>query len=90
MQGASYLSFREKLDRYHDIKAALVQARYITDYYVMCFGSLGCAHKDGRGNLQKLGLTHEDTKATMKWCGVSNMISSNIIWKNRCKQVHKQ
>ena len=80
-------SYRGKLNKYHDLKAALVQAGYSIDYYVMCFGSLGCVHKDVRGNLRKLGLTHEDTKATMKWCGVSNMINSNIIWKNRCKQV---
>ena len=59
-------SYRGKLNRYHDLRAALVKAEYSTDYYVMCFGSLGCVHKDVRGNLRKLGMTHEDTKATMK------------------------
>ena len=28
-------------------------------------------------------------KATMKSCGVSNVVSSNILWKNHCKIVHK-
>ena len=81
-------SYRGKLNRYHDLRAALVKAEYSTDYYVMCFGSLGCVHKDVRGNLRKLGMTHEDTKATMKWQGVLEMIGSNIIWKNRCKKLH--
>ena len=78
-------SYRGKLNRYHDLRAALVKAEYSTDYYEMCFGSLGCVHKDVRGNLRKRGMTHDDTKATMKWCRVSN-----IIWKNRCKKVHNQ
>ena len=72
-------SYMGKQNKYHDLKAAVVHAGYSTDYYVMCFGSLGCVHKDVRGNLRKLGLTHEDKKATMKWCGVSDRISSNII-----------
>ena len=47
-------SYRRELNKYHDLKAALVQAGYSTDYHVMCFGSLGCLHKDVRGNLRKL------------------------------------
>ena len=39
-------SYRGKLNKYHDLKAALVQAGYSTDYFVMCSGSLGCVHKD--------------------------------------------
>ena len=74
-------SYKGKPNKYQDLKAALEQAGFLTGYYVMCFWSSGLVHKDVRGNLRKLGVNHDDTKATMKWCGVSNIIGSNIIWK---------
>ena len=47
-------SYNGKLNSYNDLKAALIQARFTADYYVMCFGSLRCVHVDVRGNLRKL------------------------------------
>ena len=83
-------SYNEKVNKYQTLRNLLNEHGIATSISVMCFGSLGTVHKSVRGNLKRLGLLGEEAKETMKWCSVSNMICSNIIWRNRCKKIHGQ
>ena len=83
-------SYSGKAEKYKELIRVLEQNGIKAKINVLCFGSLGSVHKEVRTCLKKLGLSYEEAKSTMKWCGVSNMIGGNIIWRERCKLVHEE
>ena len=80
-------SYSGKAEKYKELIRVLEQNGIKAKINVLCFGSLGSVQKEVRTCLKKLGLSYEEAKSTMKWCGVSNMISGNIIWLERCRLV---
>ena len=68
-----------KTEKYKELIRILQQNGIKANISVLCSGSLGSVHKDVRTCLKRLGLSHEEAKGTMKWCGVSNIIGGNII-----------
>ena len=83
-------SYSGKAEKYKELIRILEQNGIKANINVLCFGSLGSVNKKVRTCLKKLGLSHEEAKSTMKWCGVSYMIGGNIIWRERCKLVHEE
>ena len=83
-------SYAGKAEKYKELMKKLKQNRIKANINVLCFGSLGSVHKNVRECLKRLGLSYEEAKTTIKWCGVSNMIGRNIIWRERCKLVHEE
>ena len=73
-----WIHLAKKENEYQRLINLLNRHGITTSMSVMCFGSLGTVPTNVRRNLERLGLSGEEAKETMKWCSVSNMICGSI------------
>lgn len=76
--------FSDKWTKYQALANAISACGYNCKTLVLVFGSLGHVHKLCVRGLQLAGLVKKAAKQLVKFCSISAIIGSHIIWKRRC------
>ena len=76
-----------KIDRYKQLVDILTEAEYDVKLIVLCFGSLGCVHKNVYKGLRQFTRDKIAIKELMQQCSISCIIGSNYIWRHRVKKL---
>ena len=80
-------TYEHKFDKYYPLSLEINQLDYSTRIIILIIGSLGNVHKRFISGLKLLNLSNKDAKFMARYCSVSAIIGSQMIWKLRCKQL---
>lgn len=78
-------AYSHKFFKYLPLCQKISDMGYQCKVIVLVIGSLGLIHKRFVSGLQIIGLPKNRAKAIARYCSVSAMIGSLIIWKQRCR-----
>ena len=79
--------YQLKFDKYLPLSQKISDLGYSCKIIVLIVGSLGSVHSRFASGLKLAGFCNARAKAIARYCSVSAMIGSRIIWKQRCKAV---
>jgi hypothetical protein len=77
--------YASKFNRYFPLCQKIADTGYQCRIIVLIVGSLGNLHNRFANGLRLTGICGRRARAIAKYCSVSAMIGSRIIWKQRCK-----
>ena len=78
--------YSNKFDKYFPLSQRIADLGYSCKIFVLLVGSLGLVHRRFVSGLKLLGVSPiQRARAIAKYCSVSAIIGSRIIWKERCK-----
>ena len=77
-------AFLTKVLKYQQLVQSISQLGYSCKLLVFIFGSLGHVHKLVVRGLQMSGLSIRKAKQLARYCSVSAIIGSHLIWRRRC------
>jgi len=76
-----------KFQKYLPLCQSISDLGFRCKIVVLIVGSLGIVHRCFVSGLRLVGLPARQAKAVARYCSVSAMIGSRIIWKQRCRTV---
>ena len=79
--------YQHKFNQYLPLCQRMNDFGYSCRVIVLIIGSLGSVHKRFHGGLKLAGISSVRSKAIARYCSVSAMIGSHIIWKQRCRSM---
>ena len=79
--------YQNKFDKYLPLCQRIQDMGYSCKIIVLIVGSLGNVHPRFVSGLSLSGLPNVRAKSIARYCSISAMIGSKIIWKQRCKAV---
>ena len=83
-----YLDYAYEMKvRYEPLVQCLRRNGYVTNLYVLCFGSLGAIRNNVWKSIKGFIDDKNYVKSVLKWCSISNIIGSNYIWRHRVKKL---
>jgi hypothetical protein len=80
-------SYQSKFDTYMPLCQRVSELGYECKTMVLIVGSFGSVHKKFVNGLRFLGLPTHRAKCVGRFCSVSAMVGSRIIWRQRCREV---
>ena len=80
-------SYQMKFDKYLPLCQRISDLGYTCKVIALIVGSLGCVHTRFVSGLRMAGLSAARARAIARYCAVSAMIGSRIIWKQRVKAI---
>lgn len=80
-------SYQAKFDTYLPLCQRIGDLAYECKIVVLIVGSLGSVHNRFVSGLLLLGLTKRCATSTARYCSVSSMIGSRMIWRQRCHAI---
>jgi hypothetical protein len=79
--------YQSKFNRYLPLCQSITEKGYQCKIIALIVGSLGSVHCRFVSGLKLIGFPAGTAKRIAKYCSVSAMIGSKIIWKQRCKSL---
>ena len=79
--------YDSKFQKYIPLCQRIQETGFHCTVIVLVIGSLGSVHDRFCSGLKLLGLNTQRAKAVARYCSVSSMIGSFIVWRVRCKTV---
>jgi hypothetical protein len=79
--------YTNKFNRYIPLCQHIQDLGFQCKVFVFIVGSLGNVHSKFISGLKLCGIMKRQAKAIAKFCSISAMIGSKIIWKQRCKNI---
>ena len=80
--------YQKKFEKYIDLSNEIGALGYTSQIVVLVIGSLGNVHKRFRSGLRKVNLPMYESNFLAKFCSVSAIIGSHMIWKMRCNMMN--
>ena len=79
--------YQSRFNRYLPLCQAITEKGYDCKMIVLIVGSLGSVHCRFVSGLRLIGISTSRAKHIAKYCSVSAMTGSKIIWKQRCRSM---
>ena len=77
--------YQHKFNKYLPLCQKITDLGFSCRVIVLVIGSLGAVHKRFLSGLKIAGISPSRGKAVVRYCSVSAMIGSYIIWRQRCR-----
>ena len=82
------LSYQTKFEKYVPLSMEINALGFYTEIIVLIVGSLGSVHNKFSSGLVHLGLTKHEANFLTKYCSISAILGSNIVWNLMRRDAH--
>ena len=81
------VSYQSKFEKYVPLSLEINELGFYSEIIVLIVGSLGNIHNRFSSGLVRLGLPKYEANFLTKFCSISAILGSKIVWNMRCKDV---
>ena len=78
--------YQTKFNKYFPISQEINNLGFRTEILVFIVGSLGHVHKRFNSGLSKLNVPNYEINSLSKYCSISAILGSRLVWKMRCRR----